>query len=96
MKPRLTPEVAALADSYRAVLEEYLREQARAASEPVSWPALSASAPAVVNHALRQLQVLDKRRQRLWNPAPNPTPARTARTGAGESSREKAAPLKRK
>jgi hypothetical protein len=96
MKPHLAPEVAALADDYQAVLEVYLRGQARAASEPVSWPGLAGATPALAHTALRRLNALDDRRQRLWNPAPGTLSGKAARPGPQASTREKATAAKRK
>jgi len=82
MRPHLTPEVAALADGYRTVLEEYLRGRLRASSQTAARPGSSSSSAATaVGSALRQLQALDNRRQRLWNPGPV-----AARAGAARPS----------
>ena len=89
-KPR--PEVAALANDYRAALAEYLWARERAGVALVSKPGLFDSTSALVNSTLRRLKTLDDRRQRLWNPASIPVAGKAAPRGPGQAGRETALP----
>jgi hypothetical protein len=86
MRPRLAPEVAALAEDYRAVIEDCLRRPDRPGGTPA--PNVHPSDPwvTVSRSTISRLNQLNLRRQRLWS----------AETPASSPARERPRPASRR